>query len=106
MTDWVTVAAEGDIKPGSCKIVDVDDVLIAVYNIEGLHYAIEDVCTHDGGELASGPVDGAEVMCPRHGATFCIKTGRALTAPAYEDVTTFSVKVENGHVQVRDDRWD
>lgn len=106
MSDWVNVAAEGEIPPGKCKIVDVDDVLIAIYNIEGLHYAIEDVCTHDGGELASGPVEGDQVMCPRHGATFCIRTGQALTAPAYEDVTTFPVRIEAGQIQVRDDRWD
>lgn len=106
MSDWVTVAAEGDISPGKCRIVDIDDVLIAVYNINGLHYAIEDQCTHDGGELASGPVDGDQVMCPRHGATFCIKTGKALTAPAYEDIYCFPVRIEEGQVQVRDDRWD
>lgn len=70
------------------------------------YYAIEDMCTHDGGELASGAVEGDEVVCPRHGARFCIKSGKALTPPAYEDVHSFPVRVENGVVQVRDDRDD
>lgn len=106
MSEWITIAAEGEIQPGKCKVVDIDDVLIAVYNLDGLLYAIEDVCTHDGGELASGTVEGNEVICPRHGARFCIKTGKALTPPAYEDIYCFPVRIENAQIQLRDDRWD
>ncbi len=106
MSDWVTIAREGDIQPGKCKVVDIDDALIAIYNLEGLYFAIEDVCTHDGGELASGMVETSEVICPRHGARFCIRTGKALTAPAYEDVYCFPVRTEDGQIQIRDDRWD
>ncbi len=106
MSEWTTVAQDGDISPGKCKVIDLDDVLVAVYNINGLYFAIEDVCTHDGGELASGEVEGDEVICPRHGARFCIKTGRALTAPAYEDVYHFPIRTEKGEIQLRDDRWD
>lgn len=80
--------------------------MVAVFHREGAYYAIEDMCTHDGGELASGAVEGDEVVCPRHGARFCIKNGKALTPPAYEDVHSFPVRVENGVVQVRDDRDD
>lgn len=104
--DWTNVAPEGEIRQGHCKLVDVDDEMIAVYNLGGRYYAIEDLCTHDGGELASGEIEGDEVICPRHGARFCIRTGQALTPPAYEDVHCFPVRVENGIVQVRDDRWD
>lgn len=106
MAEWVTVAAEGEIAPGSCKVADVDGVSVAVFNIGGEYHAIEDVCTHDGGELASGELDGDQVVCPRHGARFCVRTGEALTAPAFEPTATFPVRVENGIVQVRDDRWD
>lgn len=106
MSDWIDVAGEGDIRPGSCKVVDVDDALVAVYNIDGEYFAIEDVCTHDGGELASGEVEGDQVICPRHGARFCIRNGAALTPPAYEDVDVFPVRIEGGKIQVRDDRWD
>ena len=106
MSDWINVAKVGEIKPGGHKIVDVDGTLIAVFNLGGEHYAIEDVCTHDGGQLTGGTVEGEEIVCPRHGARFCIKTGAALTAPAYEPTATFPVRIENGEIQVRDARWD
>ena len=106
MSDWVDVATLEQLPPGTSKVVDIDGALIAVFNLQGQLYAIEDICTHDGGELASGKIEGDDIICPRHGAHFCIKTGKALTPPAYEDIATFPVRTENGMVQVRDDRWD
>lgn len=106
MSDWVNVATESELADGQRRVVDVDDVMVAVFNYGGEYYAIEDVCTHDGGELASGELEGDEIICPRHGARFCIRNGRALTAPAYEDVHCFPVRVDNGTVQVCDDRFD
>lgn len=106
MSDWIDVAPVAALPPGERKIVDVEGANIAVFNIGGQYYAIEDVCTHDGGELASGPLEGDQVVCPRHGARFCVKTGAALTAPAYEPVAVFPVRIVEGRVQVRDDRWD
>jgi 3-phenylpropionate/trans-cinnamate dioxygenase ferredoxin subunit len=79
---------------------------IAVFNVDGRFYAIADVCTHDAGQLTGGTVEGDQIICPRHGTRFCIRTGAALTAPAYEPTDTFPVRVENGEVQVRDDRWN
>ena len=61
---------------------------------------------HAGGKLTGGTIEGDEIVCPRHGARFSIRTGATLTAPAYEPVAKFPVRVENGVVQVRDDRWD
>ena len=106
MSDWVTVAKVGELMPGSHRVVDVDGASVAVFNVGGEYYAIEDVCTHDGGQLTGGTVEGDQVVCPRHGARFSIKTGDALTAPAYEPTAKFPVRVENGVIQVRDDRWD
>ncbi len=106
MADWVRVATVSELEPGPFRVVDVDDVMIAVFNIDGAFYAIEDVCTHDYETLTGGPVNGCEITCPRHGARFNIKTGEALCAPAYEPVSTFPVRVEDGVVQVIDDRWD
>ncbi len=106
MSDWIDVGAVDALPPGSCKVVDVDDVLVAVFNIDGQFYAIEDVCSHDGGEIASGCLKGCEIECPRHGARFDVRTGEVLCAPAYEDIAVFPLRI-NGHVvQVRDDRWD
>jgi 3-phenylpropionate/trans-cinnamate dioxygenase ferredoxin subunit len=106
MADWVNVAAVDELLPGNSKVVDVDGAQIAVFNVGGEFFAIEDVCTHDGGELASGVLEGDQVICPRHGARFCVRTGEALSAPAYEATAKLPVRVENGTVQVRDDRWD
>jgi len=106
MGDWVKVAQTGELAPGEFRAVDLDGTKAVVFNLEGQYYAIEDVCTHDGGQLTGGTVEGDEIICPRHGARFCIRTGEALTAPAYEPTASFPVRIENGEIQVRDNRWD
>jgi len=106
VSEWVSVAKVGELAPGSHRVVNVDGAAVVVFNLAGEYYAIEDVCTHDGGQLTGGVVEGDQVVCPRHGARFSIRTGEALTAPAYEPVAKFPVRVENGVIQVRDDRWD
>jgi len=103
---WIPVAPAAGIEPGAYRTVDIDGTAVAVFNIDGTFFAIEDVCTHDGGRLAGGVVEGDQVVCPRHGARFCVRTGAALTAPAYEPTACLPVRVEQGVVQVRDDRWD
>lgn len=106
MSDWIDVAAVHEVSPGQWRVADADGTRIAVFNIDGTFFAIEDVCTHDGGELASGCLEGDQIVCPRHGARFCVRTGEALTAPAYEPTATFPIRIEGGMVQVRDGRWD
>jgi 3-phenylpropionate/trans-cinnamate dioxygenase ferredoxin subunit len=106
MSGWIDVAPVEELPPGSSKTTDVDGVPIAVFNVGGTCYAIEDRCTHDGGVLTGGEVQGDVVVCPRHGARFCIRTGKAMSPPAYEDVPTFDVRIDSGIVQVRDSRWD
>ena len=86
MAEWTNVCTEPELAPGSYNVVDVDDVLIAVFNIDGEYYAIEDNCTHDGDCLTGGDIEGDEIVCPRHGARFCVKTGAVKCAPAYEDI--------------------
>lgn len=106
MSGWITVARVGDIAHGEYRTADADGTQIAVFNWDGEHYAIEDVCTHDGGQLTGGPVVDGQVVCMRHGARFCVKTGAALCAPAYEPTAKFPLRIEAGEIQVRDDRWD
>ena len=106
MSDWVDAAAVCDIPSGGHVVVDVDGVEVAVFNIDGEFLAIEDVCTHDGGELACGQIEGDAIVCPRHGARFSLRTGEVLAAPAYEAVATMAVRVVDDIVQVRDERWD
>jgi 3-phenylpropionate/trans-cinnamate dioxygenase ferredoxin subunit len=106
MSDWVNVAKLEELPPGERRIVDIDAVQIAVFNLDGEFYAIEDVCTHDYAPLADAKLEGDEIICPRHGARFCIKTGAVTAPPAYEPIPTFPVRVHQGMIQVRDARWD
>ena len=100
MSEWINVVSEGALAPGEHAIVEIDGVDVAVFNINGDYYAIQDVCTHDGTEIASGQIEGCEIICPRHGARFCLKTGKVLSAPAYEDVDSHAVRVQDGFIQV------
>jgi 3-phenylpropionate/trans-cinnamate dioxygenase ferredoxin subunit len=97
---FVTVAKVGDIPEGGCKIVRVDDQSVAIYLVDGAYYAIDDVCTHDGGPLAEGPLEGTVVECPRHGARFDIRTGEVLAAPATVPVPTYAVRVDGDQIQI------
>jgi 3-phenylpropionate/trans-cinnamate dioxygenase ferredoxin subunit len=98
--NWLDVAAVDEIPPGGYEIIETDDLVVAVFNVSGEFHAIEDICTHDGEELTGGPVDGDQIICPRHGARFCLRTGKALTPPAYENLPTFPVRILDGRVQV------
>ena len=106
MSDWIKVCGKDELAPGQFRTVDADGTQIVVVNLGGEFFAIEDVCTHDGGQLTGGSLEDGEIVCPRHGARFCVRTGAALTAPAYEPTATFPVRIEDGIVEVRDDRWD
>ena len=101
MCVWMDVAAADEIEAGGFTLVDIDGVEIAIFNVAGAFYAIEDICTHDGGSLADGEIDGHEIECPRHGARFDLRTGKVTAPPAYEDVTTYATRVHNGRLQVR-----
>ncbi len=106
MTDWVDVCAENALTNGENIIIDVDGTDVAIFKIDEQFYALEDVCSHDGAEIASGELEGDEIICPRHGARFCVKTGAVKCAPAYEDIATFPIRIEQGRIEVRDNRWD
>lgn len=103
-SDWIEVARVGEIDNNSCILFDLDDEDVAVYNLDGTYYAIEDQCTHDGGDLASGWVEAGCAVCPRHGARFDIRTGKVMAPPAYEDIHAFPTRVQDGAIQILDDR--
>jgi 3-phenylpropionate/trans-cinnamate dioxygenase ferredoxin subunit len=100
MAEWIDVASISELPAGGRKVVDSEIGPIAVFNLDGEIFAIEDVCTHDGGELASGDCKGNQIICPRHGSRFCIKTGKVLTPPALEDIETFPTRIEDETIQV------
>jgi 3-phenylpropionate/trans-cinnamate dioxygenase ferredoxin subunit len=94
------VAKLSEIAPGTTRRVVLNSVEILLCNVDGKVYAIEDVCTHDGGPLDQGPLEGESVVCPRHGATFDVRTGDALTLPAVIPLMTFDVTVQGDDVFV------
>ena len=100
MSEFVKVADRSELPPGGKKLVEVDGRAIALFNVGGRFHAIDDVCTHDGGPLAEGEFRDCEVRCPRHGARFDVRTGRPLSFPAVEPVTTHLVEVRGDDVLV------
>ena len=104
--EWVAVCPAADLSSGEHRNVEIDGTHVVVFNLEGELFALEDDCTHDGGRLTGGCVEGDQIVCPRHGARFSIRTGEALTAPAYEPTAVFPVRVREGVIETRDDRWD
>jgi 3-phenylpropionate/trans-cinnamate dioxygenase ferredoxin component len=98
----VTVCPLEELPPGTMRLVHAGEISVGVYNVGGELCAIEDRCSHDDGPLVEGDwePDRGVVIYPRHGATFDICTGRALSLPAYLPVETFPVRLENGLVKV------
>ncbi len=100
MADFVTITSADQLKPGERIIVEIGNRWIAVFNVDGQYYAVEDRCTHDDGPLAEGELYGCEIECPRHGARFDIRTGKVTAPPALIDVPTYEVRVVDGEVQI------
>jgi 3-phenylpropionate/trans-cinnamate dioxygenase ferredoxin subunit len=100
MGTFHNVAEVGDVAPGSCKGVEVSGQQIALFNIDGTFYAIGDACTHRGGSLSEGAVEGTKVTCPLHGAEFEVTTGKNLTPPAPGEVPSYMVRIDGDQVQV------
>jgi 3-phenylpropionate/trans-cinnamate dioxygenase ferredoxin component len=97
---WRTVARTSEIPLGGSRVVRLDDVPVAVFHLADGWYAIEDVCTHDGGPVAEGRLEGCTIECPRHGARFDLRSGAALCFPAVSPVPTYPVRVVGDEVQV------
>jgi 3-phenylpropionate/trans-cinnamate dioxygenase ferredoxin subunit len=100
---WIDAGLTENLADGQALSLPMGRRMIAVIRSGADFYAIEDICTHDGAPLTGGDIEGAEIICPRHGARFCLRTGEALTPPAYEPARVFETKIENGHLWVRAD---
>lgn len=96
----VDVAALADVPPGAALFVEVDGVPVCLVNVDGEVHAVHDVCTHAEESLSGGWVEGDRIECPRHGATFSVVTGEALTPPANLPLPTFRAEVRDGRVLV------
>jgi 3-phenylpropionate/trans-cinnamate dioxygenase ferredoxin subunit len=100
MAEFVKAASTNEIAPGQARLVNVRGKEIALFNIEGNFFALENACTHEEGPLAEGDIEGHEVTCPWHGARFDIRTGEVLCAPAYDDVAHYNVRITGTDIEV------
>ena len=98
---FVKVADTKDIQPSQMKEVQIDGENICVVNIEGKYYAINSICTHEGGPLADGTLEGFEVECPWHGSKFDVRTGEVMSPPASEPEQTYQVKVDGNSILIK-----
>jgi nitrite reductase/ring-hydroxylating ferredoxin subunit len=96
--DFVKVAETKDIQPSKMKAAEVDGEKVCVANVEGKYYAIGNVCTHLGGPLAEGKLEGYEVQCPWHGSKFDIRSGKVTRPPAMRSEPTYEIKVEDDSI--------
>jgi nitrite reductase/ring-hydroxylating ferredoxin subunit len=100
MATLVKIAETKDLTPGQAAAFDVEGQKIALFNVEGTFYAIGDTCTHRGGPLSEGAVNGTTVTCPWHGAEFDLKTGAVMRPPAGQGVPSYRVVIEAGEVKI------
>lgn len=102
MSDVVfhAVAKVGEVEDGEGKQVLIGKKEVAIFNVEGEYYATDDICSHAYASMADGYIEGDQVECPLHGACFEIKTGKALTPPATEDLKTYELKIEGDDILV------
>lgn len=101
MSEWIAVTSVRGFEPGSRETFDIEGVQGLLLNVNGEYFAIENKCSHAEVELNDGVVEEETIACPLHGAKFCLKSGKALTPPAYEDIETFPVRIVGGVIQVK-----
>lgn len=99
--DFLPVASMRDLPDGESLLVEVGDRLVVLARQGDQVFAIDDVCTHDGGPLSSGSIEDGAIVCPRHGARFDLKTGRPLSMPATQPTATYEVRIEGDQILVR-----
>jgi len=88
------------LSPGDRIFVEIDDLHLVLFNISGEIFAIGDICSHDDGPLGDGEIDNFEIICPRHGARFDIRTGKATSLPAIVDIPAYPVRLNEGQIEV------
>ena|SRR5437868_10165528 len=103
MAKLIKIAQASDLPPGKAAAFDIEGLRIAVFNVAGNYYAIDDTCPHSGGPLCEGEVAELKVTCPWHGAAFDLTSGSVLCAPAFEDVRSYKVVLEGNDLKVEVD---
>lgn len=98
--EFIQVAALSDLPVGERIFLQIDEYSIVVFNIAGAIYAIGDICSHDNGPLGEGDLEGFEIICPRHGARFDVRSGEVLALPAVEDIPAYPTRIAGDQIEV------
>ncbi|MBN1303178.1 MAG: non-heme iron oxygenase ferredoxin subunit [Anaerolineales bacterium] len=98
--EFYEVADQADLSNGERLFIEIDGKPIVVFNIAGNIYAVGDVCTHDDGPLGDGDLEDHNIVCPRHGAAFDVRTGKAVQMPAVVDIPAYPVRVLDGKIEI------
>jgi 3-phenylpropionate/trans-cinnamate dioxygenase ferredoxin component len=98
--DFLQIAPAGELPEGERMFIEVEGRSIVIFNLAGKLYAIGDVCSHDNGPVGDGEIEEHEIICPRHGARFDIRTGKATSLPAVVDIPSYPVRVEGDMIEI------
>lgn len=98
--EYIAIAPISELSDGERIFVEIDDLPIVIFNVGNGLFAIGDICSHDDGPLGDGDIEDHQVICPRHGARFDIRTGEVLTLPAVIDIPAYPIRVVNGQIEV------
>jgi 3-phenylpropionate/trans-cinnamate dioxygenase ferredoxin subunit len=98
--EFIPVASLDELPNGERLFVEIDDLVIVVFNIAGEIFATADLCSHDDGPLGDGELEGYEVLCPRHGARFDVRDGKATSLPAVVDIPAYPTRVVDGQIEI------
>jgi 3-phenylpropionate/trans-cinnamate dioxygenase ferredoxin component len=101
MSEFIPVCKTGDIPDPGKEVFEIEERFVVVFHLDGEWHVLDDCCTHDGGPLGQGTIEGFQIICPRHGARFDIRTGLALTMPAVRATPSHEIKIEGGEVFVK-----
>ncbi len=98
--EYIEIAPASELPNGERLFVDVGDKTLVIFNIAGQFFAIGDVCSHDDGPVGEGTLEGFNIVCPRHGAEFDVRTGKVMQMPAVVDIPAYPVQVREGQIFV------
>ncbi|MDK1080100.1 MAG: non-heme iron oxygenase ferredoxin subunit [Anaerolineae bacterium] len=98
--DYLEIAPTSELPEGERLFVDIGDTPVVIFNIAGKFYAVGDICSHDDGPLGDGEVEEFRVVCPRHGAEFDVRSGKAVRMPAVVDIPAYPVRIKDGMIEV------
>lgn len=101
MSEFIKAASKSELSTGEKLLVEVDEQLVILFQVGDEYFCLDDVCTHDGGTLSDGQFEGHEIACPRHGAKFDIRCGKALCMPATQNTGSHEVKVDGDDILVK-----